>query len=254
MRIVPAYLPFLVILLAGPGGLARADTAEDVARIHLEAIGGLSRIERLQGLRAAGQTRMAGQTLDLLMWAARPNRVRIESEVGGDVLIQAWDGEHEPWAQVGTNGIARPLAPAGAKQFKLESDFDDPLYRPEERGFVVEYAGESRIGERAVIRLLVTRNLTEQFMLLLAADTYFIIRRDEAREIGGAQVMTQTAFDDFRPVLGVILPHRITVRSEEGILYDTVLDWMEPNPPVEPGFFSLPGSEKEAESTAAADS
>ena len=218
-----------------------ADTAQDIARIHVESIGGLARLERFESLRSSGTTHMAGQILDIQMWAERPNRVRIESEVARDVLVQAWDGEHEPWIQVGRSGEARPLAPLAAAQFRAEADFYDPLYRPEERGFTLDYAGEDRIGDQTVLKLLVTRNLTEEFLLHLAADTYFILRRDEMRQVGGQRIQTQTSFGDFRPVLGVIFPHRITVRSAEGVLYETVLDWTEGNPPIDPNIFAMPG-------------
>jgi hypothetical protein len=178
------------------------------------------------------------------MWAARPSNIRVEVQTGNQMLIQGWDGRAEPWIQGGPNGPVQLMPRSVSERFKSESDFDTPLYEPERRGFSLEYAGEGEVNGRPVVKLLATREVTDQVTLHLAADTYFIVRQDRVRfREDGSRVPSMTLYDDFRPILGVILPHRILVYENEQLMSDVVLNWVEPNPPMEEGWFSAPQSE-----------
>ncbi len=231
-----------VVLLMLAASFSRADDiAADIARIHIDAIGGPVRVERLEGFRAAGQSRVGDFTMDFQMWAKRPSSIRIEVMMQNQTLLQGWDGENSPWIQGGVNGAPQEMPPDLATRFKIESAFDTPLFNPEERGFVLEYAGEDQVRDRPVVKLLATRNITDQCTLYLAADTYFIVQQDRVRyEPGGSRVLVETQYGGFRPVLGVIMPHRIVVMEEGEVVSDVMLNWMEPNPPIEDAEFQMP--------------
>ena len=232
-----------VVLLSAVTSAVHANpqVAKDIARIHVEAIGGHERLARLSALRAGGESKVGGQEMEFQMWAKRPNAVRIEIEAQGLLLTQAWSGDGEPWMRAGEKADARLMPRALADAFKTEADFDDPLYQSEERGFVLEYAGEDEVGQRPVVKLLATRSATEQSILFLAADTYFIVRQDRVQlRPDGTRTETQTFYGDFRPVQGVILPHKIVVWSGEELVSETVLGWMEANPPIEADLFTMP--------------
>jgi len=218
------------------------DLAADIARIHLEAIGGMERVKRLQGFRAAGVSQLGDVSLDFQMWAARPQSIRIEIQTGRQMLIQGWNGTDEPWIQAGRDAPAQTMPTNLQNRFQAESDFDSPLFEPEAQGYVIEYAGEGEVLDRPVVKLLATRDFTDQSTLYLAADTYFILRQDKAQaDAAGNRIVTQTFYQDFRPVLGVILPHRILVYDGERLISDVTLSWIEPNPPLEDGWFDAPG-------------
>lgn len=217
--------------------------AADIARIHVEAIGGRDRVERLESFRAAGQSRLGEVTLDFQMWAARPRSIRIEVMMQNQTLIQGWDGSGEAWIQGGVGGEVQPMPENVKDRFKSESEFDTPLVNPEERGYALEYAGEDEVGGRPVVKLLATRDFTDQSTLYLAADTYFIVRQDRVRIApDGSRTATQTYYGDFRPVLGVIMPHHISVYEGERLTSDVTLNWIEPNPPREDDLFRAPSS------------
>lgn len=222
-------------------GQASSDVARDIARIHVEALGGMERLARLESLRAGGETVVGGQTMDFQMWARRPNAVRLEVGARNLMLIQAWDGQGSPWMQAGEESPAREMPAVMADAFRAEAEFDDPLYRPEERGYVLDYAGEDEVGGRPVVKLIATRSASDQSVLYLAADTYFIVRQDRVRlRPDGSRSETQVFYADFRPVAGVIFPHKVITWAGDQMVSETSLHWMEPNPPVEDSQFSLP--------------
>jgi hypothetical protein len=219
----------------------RADFAADLARIHVEAIGGHDNVKALKAVHATGVTRIQGRELRFALWAARPNWVRTEATEEGRVLIQAYDGANPPWVMDSKTGKVFEMGIAPARAFKADADFDDPLV-PAGRGRNVslDYAGETEIAGRPVFKILVTQNFTESAFIYLDHTTYLIIRRDAVRIRSGAPERVETWYDDFRPVKGVLLPHRLTEKSAGQVRSETVLERIDGNPPLAPGFFTRP--------------
>jgi len=192
----------------------RADRAEEVAAIHLEAIGGRERVAALRALRATGEVLAGGKGMRFTMIAARPNSIRIETDEGGRSLVQASDGRNPPW-QFDTGEWPpryRDMPATAARTFAEDAEFDDPIVAGTKRGFIIEYAGETKADDKNCIRLLVTRNLAETFTLLVDADTYLILQRIEERKapLGGTAHVV-TVFEDYRPIEGVLVPHVVTL-------------------------------------------
>lgn len=228
----------LLIGLAVPG--LRADRADDIARIHIEAIGGRMRINLVTTLAATGRVEIDGREMNFRLLAERPNRLWMETEFAGRRLVQGTDGESPPWQ---FNPDDQPvmvtrLTGQQARDFAADAEFDDPLVDYAERGYVLDYAGEATVDGRKVLKLLVTRRLVDSYFLLVDAETYFITRRVTPEVRGGLEVVRETIYDDFRPVGGVIMPHRITVRVGDRLLHDTIMVTVTPNARVPAGSFA----------------
>ncbi len=228
------------MLVLSWGASARADFADDLARIHLESIGGKQRLLALKSLRASGVTKIEGESLSFVSWAARPNLVRTETTSKGRVVTQGYDGVNPPWMVDSKTNHVREMGAVAARVFSADADFDDPLVLRGKRMIAVDYAGETEIDGVAVFKLLVTQNLTESSFLYLDHSTYFIIRRDVVKPGAKGPVTIETHYADFSPVNGVMLPHRIIEKADGVLRYETVLETIEANPAIMPGLFSKP--------------
>jgi hypothetical protein len=217
--------------------------AADIARIHLSAIGGRERIAALTGLRMSGVVAMNGNRVRFSMIAARPNRVRLETGSNGRSLVNASDGVEPAWEfDTGTwPPRYRAMGEAAAKAFTADAEFDDPLVAGAARGFTLEYAGETEIDGRKLLRVLVTRKLADTFTLFLDAETYFIVLRVEQRATtSGRKRQIVTRYDDFRPVDGVLLPHKVTVMTDGQVEQQMTMEKIETNPELTPETFTRP--------------
>ncbi len=225
-----------------------AGPADDIARIHVEAIGGAGRITALAAVRATGQVATGGQTVGFRMVAARPNRVRIETESGGRTLIQSYDGINPPW-EFDTGAWPanyRLMKEAAAAMFTADAEFDDPLIDSEARGYQLDLAGEVQAGERRLTKILVTRNGGLPFFIMLDSETFFIVQRiDVRRQASGRNAEVVTRFERFRPVDGVLLPHFIEIAIEGRVVQTTFIEAMEANPKIEAAIFRRPESPAE---------
>ena len=233
----------VVVVLGFFGASARADPAADIAQIHLEAIGGRARIAAMQGLRMSGVVVVGTQRLRFRMIAARPNRVRLETQNGGRTLINASDGVEPAWEfDTGTwPPRYHEMAPAAARGFTADAEFDDPLVAGSARGFALDYAGETEFDGRKMLRLLVTKNLADSFTLLIDAETYFVMLRAEERmTTTGRKRKILTRYDDFRPVDGVLLPHRVTLMTDGRVEQQMIVEKIETNPELTAETFTRP--------------
>ncbi len=219
-----------------------------VAR-HRESIGGAGRIAALRSLRAEGTVQGGGSTVRFQFFAARPAAVRLETERAGRTLVQATDGNEPPW-EFDTGQwppTYRAMAPAAARVFAADAEFDNPLVATADRGYVLEDGGEVQAEGRRWRRILATRRLVETVFLLLDPETAWLaFRLEEKAGPGGRKVRILTRYEDPRPVAGVLLPHRV-VQLVDGVVRQTiVIDLMEANPVLEPDLFRRPRPPTEA--------
>lgn len=232
----------LLVFLIGVG-LVRAEDADNLARIHVEAIGGKMRLNLLNSLRVKGHVMIDGRYLEFTLLAQRPNRIRMETRTSEHTIVQATDGVNPPWQM---DPVAEPLAPRvitgdEGREFAADAEFDDPLVDYESKGYTLDYAGTVTVNGRRLFRLLVTRRNTVAYHLLVDAETYFIAGKQAVRDLGfGREVQIETWYEDFRPVGGIIMPHRIKVTADGKPLHETVLQRVEPNVEVPGGSFTMP--------------
>lgn len=221
--------------------VVRADFAQDLARVHVEAIGGAAKVEALTRLRAEGRVLIDGRKLGFTLWAERPNRVRIETKAEGLHLIQGYDGTGKPWKQAGPEALVQPMAEAEAAEFLPDAEFDDPLVNASERGYALDYAGRTSAADGSLLKILVTRRLSDSYLLYLDPVTYYLVRKERERVLpGGRRVVVVTRFDDYRPVAGVMFARRIVVMANERVLHETILSDVDGNPRLRDGWFSAP--------------
>lgn len=238
----PRIWALAILLLTLEG---RADPAADIAQIHLEAIGGRARLAALKGLRMSGTVIVAAneQRMRFSMIAVRPSRVRLEIQQKGRTLVTATDGIEPPW-EFDTGSWPpryRDMEASAARGFLADAEFDDPLVAGAARGFSLDYAGETEVGGRKLLRVLATKSLTETFTLLVDPETYFIAMRVEQRTTAaGRKRQIVTRYDDFRPVEGVLLPFRITILAEGRIEQQMIVERIEANPEITPETFTRP--------------
>jgi hypothetical protein len=233
----------LVLLFTASACMIRADRAEELAQVHVEAIGGMKRIEALKALRATGHVMGGSGQVRFTMLAARPACVRIETDRLGRTLVQGSDGVEPAWEfDTGTwPPKYREMNASVARTFVADAEFDDPLVAQKARGYTLDYAGEMVVEGRKLHRILVTRKLMDTFSVLLDDETFLIVMRVEQRETaGGRRMHVVTHYADFRPVAGVLLPHTITVTVEGSAKHQTKIGSIEANPSIEEGSFSRP--------------
>lgn len=230
----------LISLLAAP--LAWADdVGHEIARQHAQRAG--AKYRELRSLYAEGRTLIAGEVIDVRLWAERPNRLRVESSFGARKVTQVFDGRHEPviyHSQV-ENGRPMRMSPGERKDFIANADFDGPLVDFALKGYSVDYAGEDTINGRAARKLLVMNSEGDVSFMWLDAESAEMVKRSVFRMVGERRATVDTFFGDFRDVKASLQPHRIETKVGEKTLYLMLLSSMEgDSAKVTPDLFQMP--------------
>ena len=86
-----------------------------------------------------------------------------------------------------------------------------------------------------------TRRFVAGYYLLIDTETYFIVGKQAVRKLEfGREVSIETRYEDFRPVAGIIMPHRMIVTGEGKPLHETVMRRVQANVSVPIGIFAKP--------------
>jgi outer membrane lipoprotein-sorting protein len=233
---LPLFLS-AALLAAVPG---RAQLGPEIARAHAARAG--ERLAALRALRTEGKTFIGAEVVPFTTLAERPNRLRVESFTPQRRVVQACDGEHPPWIAHSEvqGGVPQPMPAGDAKDFLANADFDGPLVDYAAKGYSVDYAGEDTVDGRRAFKLLLMNRHDDIFFLWVDAGNHEVVKRVVYRVSGERRVTIETLFRDFRPVGGVLQPHRIETSADGRLLYVMVIDRMEANPPVPDGAFTRP--------------
>jgi hypothetical protein len=221
----------------------RADSLEELVQLHREALGGASRLGALVAMRAQGRVVTGGQTLEFELLAQRPNRVRITMRGGGRTLVQGCDGANPPWRwEPGKAQPAAPMKAAEGREFAADAEFDDPLASSPDRGYRLDFAGRVAWRDQQVVKILVTRSDMAPTFLLVDPDTFFIVARLTTRRLpSGRELTVETRYDRYRPVAGVILPHRVETFVDGQRTGELVLTTVQSIAPPPSETFAVPG-------------
>lgn len=243
----PGYVTALVaaaVLLSALPGTAEELSVEEILSRHVEAKGGEEAWEAVDRLRIKGTYSAFGWTSPFTLLRQRPAKLRFETVTPEE---ETWAAGHDgeltwaidPW--LGTPW-AMEMNTVEAAVFLPEADFDGPLFGPAEAGHEVELAGVEDFDGIDTYKLVVTRADGGEEEWYLDKTTFLEVARIAPAADFGRPVETgRTYFLDFRPVEGLMLPHRI--EKEYSIRFRSYdVETVEVNPELGPGAFSLPRS------------
>ncbi|MEW5995663.1 MAG: hypothetical protein AB1744_14890, partial [Candidatus Zixiibacteriota bacterium] len=153
-KAVVLLIPVAAVLIGS--AVVATDLDEIIAR-HAEARGGLEKIKSMNSMKTFGKTHMGELEFPFITYHLRPNKMKIESSIQGQKMIQCFNGE-TGWYINPMSGSWDPqeMDERGIKELKTHADLDGFLIDPKEKGYKVELIGEDEVEGSPVYRLLVT--------------------------------------------------------------------------------------------------
>ncbi|AOS45478.1 hypothetical protein Verru16b_02559 [Lacunisphaera limnophila] len=237
MLIRKCILGLTLLSLAVSG---QAQLGAEIAQKHAERAG--DKLAAVKSLRAEGRTFISGEMVPFTLTAERPNRLRVDSFSPVRRVIQGYDGESPPWISHSEHkgGAIQAMPAPDAKDYIANADFDGPLVNYAAKKYSVDYAGEDTIEGRRAYKLLMMSPSDDIFFLWVDTENHEVVKRTVYRANQQGRVTIETFFKDFRPVAGVLQPHRIETTSNGRLVYVMVIDEMKANVEVPVGTFAAP--------------
>jgi hypothetical protein len=232
----------LLAVVVGVGatavGFAAPQSVDELVAKNIAAKGGLTRLTEIQTIkRVATVTMPGGVTATQTNWLKRPNLSRQESVIGGQLVVNAFDGV-TPWIVNPFAGPPTPIAITGAhaEAIREQSDFDGRLVGFRAKGYSITLAGAETIDGRRLHHLRVTAPSGQVSHMYLDAATGLEVK--EPMEVSGTRFEQQ--FDDYRTVDGVTEAFQIRMLVNGVVQSEIRVTSVEFNVKVDDAIFRIP--------------
>ena len=199
----------LAALVTAP---ALCQTTKDVLAKMIQAQGGAKALEAVRDTTVNGTIEMVqfGMTGTVTLYQKEPDKIRVDIEVMGMMITQAYDGQ-VAWMVNPQTGATEQMQDNMAQEMKRQALGNDALLNPEKVGVSYEFKGKEKIGEKEYILLEQTTSDGHKTTMYLDPDTY-LTYKTKGTSLGqaGVEVMAETILGDYKKVGDVVVPHSMT--------------------------------------------
>ncbi len=240
-RLFPISAVVAALCLAA--GAAHAQTLEEIIALNLKSKGGLDKIKATTSVRMTGQIDAidpSGQARKGTMTtvAKRPNLMRRDANIGGQRMVNAFDGT-SLWT---SNGDMPPQEAPGpqAAYARQDAEFDSVFVNYKEKGTAMELVGKEKVNGADAYHVRVTKKGAPPQDYFLDATTGLEKRISMTLDQRGIKVTLATTFSDYREVDGRMVPFTIRQQVNGNTTAMTTIDSVEFNVPIEDSTFKMP--------------
>lgn len=214
-RILSLFLAgfFLIITLATPGS---AQTTEQILKKMIEAQGGKKVLESIKDMTMKGTIElvMQGMTASFTIYKKEPDKRRLDAEVMGMVITQAYDGEKGWGTNFQTGGI-EDMNEEQTVEARREAMAIVSILYPEKYGMSFAYKGKDTLDgkEYFVLEQIYPDGLVAT--LHLDAKTY-LVYKSKAKVMGamGVEIEAEQFNTDYKKVNGLMIAHSIVTYAD----------------------------------------
>lgn len=199
---------FLYSITSIPG---YTQTAEEIIQKMIEATGGRKALESIDDSTVTGTIDLtdAGYTGEITIYKKEPSKMRIDVEVLGMVITQAYDGTVAWWVNPQTMATEE-MPPTEAASMKRDALPRDATFNPEKYGISFEYKGKEQIDGKD--HFVIDQTYADGFEVTLYVDaaTYLITKSKGTMDTGAGEVEFEQVVSDYKKVNGLLIAHTIT--------------------------------------------
>ncbi len=208
------WLLVAILCLAAAGPVA-GQSADPILEKMIQASGGRKALAAVKDTTISGTLEMVqfGMNGALTMYQKEPDKIRMDVEVMGTVITQAYDGK-TAWMINPQTGAAEEMPEAQAKDFKRQAMGNQSLLDPAKFGITYKVLPNEKVGD--VEYVVLQQTMADGFIatLLLDPKTYLpAITRAKTMNMAGAEVDAETVFSDYRKEGDLMVAHGMTVNQ-----------------------------------------
>jgi outer membrane lipoprotein-sorting protein len=205
---------FLLAVLSTP---AASQTAKDILAKMIEAQGGAKALAAIKDTTITGTIQMVSMGMNgtITMYQKEPNMMRMDIEIMGMVITQAYDG-NIAWMVNPQTGATEQMPEAMTQSLKRQAMGNDALLNPEKYGIKYEFKGKEKIADKDYLMLEQTTADGHKTTMYLDPATYLPYKAKgmELNSQTGTEVMTESVFGDYRKEGDTIVAHSLTTYQD----------------------------------------
>ncbi len=198
---IPALLAMSLIL--------NAQSLEEIVRNYTEA-NKFNQIASRKSVRITARMSMMGMETPMEIWMKNPNKVKTVMSMGGQDIIQSFDGE-KGYSVNPMTGSSQPveMSPEEIKQLLGNNLFDNMIDKFLKNG-QLELAGEDAVRGSPAIKIQATYEPGTTGYLYIDRESWHLVKQTMNLNQGGMQATVETYPSDYREISGIVLPMKMT--------------------------------------------
>jgi len=229
---------FLVALMTFPGS---GQTTEEIIKKMIDAQGGKKLFESIKDLTLSGSMELVQQGLSgsITIYKKEPDKRRVDFEVMGMLITQAYDGQTAWWVNPQT-GSKEEMEEQQAAEMKRESLPIVSILYPEKYGFSFDYKGKEQIEGKDYF--VIEETYPDGFKATLFIDTEtYLTYKAKVKTMGpmGNEVEAEQFIFDYKKVEGLLVAHSMITFIEGEEFMKITFIGMKLNTGLEDSFFKL---------------
>ncbi len=172
-----------------------AQDLEEILDTYFETIG-QEKLLKMKTMQASGKAMMMGMENPFVSIAQRPDKIRVEVDIQGAKILQAYDGE-SAWMVNPLSGSADPIDLTGpdADGMIESSDMDGLLWKYEEKGHQLELEGTEEVEGSEVFVLKMTKKNGNIDYYYMDAENYVVVQIKSKIMMEGSEIETETLLE-----------------------------------------------------------
>lgn len=228
---------FAALALIAPA--VDAQTVDEIVAKNLQAKGGVQTLKSTTSVRTVTRGTMQGAEISAITSSKRPFYFRNEAEMGGQKMVQGFDGETF-WMAAG-NMPARPLPPGPqVEALKQSSQIDSPLLDYKAKGIQITLGEPATFDEREQHHLIVKPKTGPTLHYYIDAETNLESRMVIEMGEGAQNTTMELRFSDYKTVDGRTVPFTTTQYVNGNQVVQMTLEKVEFNIPLDEALFRMP--------------
>ena len=222
-----------------------AQDLDEILDTHFKTIG-QEKLLKVNTMEASGKMTlvMMGTEGGFKSFNKKPNKMRVEVEVMGSNVVQAYDGI-TVWTINPMAGSSAAMEMTGPEAERLieTADMDGQLWNYKEKGHVLELVGTEEHGGSKVFVLKLTKKNGKIDHYYIDSEDYVIVKIKLKVMANGMELDMETLMSDYREVNGYLGAYKIEQRIS-GQAYSTIqLEEVKYNAPIDDAIFAKPSGE-----------
>ena len=199
---------FLVSVTATPG---YSQTAKEIIQKMIEATGGKKAFENIDDSTITGTMELIQQGMsgELTIYKKEPNKMRLDIEIMGMLITQAYDGNLAWWVNPQT-GATEEMPANEAASMKRDALPIDATFNPEKYGISFAYKGKETLEGKD--HYVVEQTYADGFKVTLYVDcaTYLNTKSTGTVSSEMGDLEFEQFPSDYKKVHGLLIAHKIT--------------------------------------------
>jgi len=220
----------------------KADAKKIIEKL-IKAQGGRDVLSKIKDTTTSGSLELIqmGMSGSMTMYQKEPNMMRMDMEIVGMVITQAYDGE-TAWMTNPQTGASEEMPEQFTDDIKRQAMGNDTLLNPDKHGITFSYEGKETIDEKEYIIIKQAFSDGKEVTMYLDSETYLIYKtKAMAMNQMGVEIEAESFMSDYTEVEGTMIPFTLTIYQDGEEFMTMEVTEIKYNSGLDDSFFKMDG-------------